>query len=178
MAAIYEKCDDAVEKLAKKIINKHIPDIAEADVLIEYAFASAEKDKNGDPVGHAIVKGGYPKAGYCQVISAKERALGRADVRIMLDKDYWEKIPEDQRTALMHHELHHIIVKRTPDGDIDTDEYSRPKIKMRLHDREFGFFDKIAQLYGKASVEVQSATKFIEEVGTFYVQTDMFAAAA
>jgi hypothetical protein len=178
MPTLYSLCDTfdtSVEKLAKSLIQKHHPDVSEADVLIEYAFAEAEKDKNGDPIGRAIVMRGYAKAGYCQIIATKERALGRPDVRIMLDRDYWAKIPSDQRAALMDHELNHIIVLRTPDGDIKTDEYQRPKLKMRLHDHEFGWFDKIAQRHGKSSIEVMSATKFMEEVGTVYVQADMFA---
>jgi hypothetical protein len=44
---------------------------------------------------------------------------------------------------------------------------------MKLHDREFGWFDAIAARHGAASCEVQQVTKLVEEAAQIYFQSEM-----
>jgi hypothetical protein len=42
------------------------------------------------------------------------------------------------------------------------DDLDRPKLRVRKHDHQFGWFDSIARRHGPASFEVQQYRKFNE----------------
>ena len=48
------------------------------------------------------------------------------------------------------------------------DECARPKLKLKKHDRQFGWFDKIAERHGHASGEVRQALKLFTEARQLY----------
>ena len=62
-----------------------------------------------------------------------------------------------KKDALLDHELYHLEVQRNKHGKPKLDCNRRPKLTMRLHDRQYGWFDEIAQRHGSASIECQQA---------------------
>lgn len=115
---------------------------------------------------------GYPCIAICKPLPGKRRALGSGDVEISIDKLRWELMPDLRRRALLHHELRHIIVRRDGNGDIVTDEYDRPKVGMRKHPVQVGWFPEVAAIYGSASFECEQAQKIMEDFGTVLFQNE------
>lgn len=146
----YEVAPLDVNHRAATLIEHHYPEIKEAGVTFDFLFASNE---NGDAITH----GGYPAIGLCRIISLKDRAAGRSDAEITLDAKAWEDMTELQRNALLDHELNHVVVKRDKQNAIAFDDLSRPKLKSRKHDYQFGWFTDIAKRHGEASPEVYQA---------------------
>jgi hypothetical protein len=64
---------------------------------------------------------------------------------------------------LIDHELTHLAKKGTIFDPLD-----RPKLSMRLHDHQFGWFDQIAKRHGRASIEVKQVRAFFESSGQMY----------
>jgi putative metallopeptidase len=92
-----------------------------------------------------------------------------ADASIVVDRATWLSLSPAQRSALIDHELQHF--ERVLDDESErpkSDAIGRPKLAMRKHDHQFGWFDEIAQRHGDASFEVRQAKQLIEHSGQLY----------
>lgn len=155
-----------VRKIAEPIIEKYYPEFVDKGLKIDYLFAHAKIDpKTGFPTGPAIKVHGVAARGKCKVVSLKDRAKGNGDVEITVDGDWWdEKETRDrQRTALVHHELHHIVME-----PVKVDDLGRPKVSMRDHDFQVGWFAVIANTYGTDSCECEQAKEVMDEFGQYF----------
>jgi len=140
-----------------------------AKVRFDVVFAYPEYDGHGEPKGPAMVERGRKILGKTRKIPLKDRALGRGDVEICLDGHFWDKVgSEADKMALLDHELHHISVKTSGIGTIQTDDLERPLIQLRQHDVEVGWFAVIARRHGRASQEVQQAKWIMDNAGQLF----------
>lgn len=94
--------------------------------------------------------------------------LGRGDAEISLDGDWWRTASEEERRALLDHELHHIAPELNQNSQPITDDIGRPKIHMRKHDFQFGWFTIIAERHGLASAECIQAKGMMDAAGQYY----------
>lgn len=182
MSVVYAHCPPDVAELARPLIMKYHPDLLapEKPTKLDFVFAEQEPNESGQRSDTPAVKlHGVPCYAVCKIIPSKQRAFGRGDIEICIDRIKWDKLSVATRKALLDHELNHIIVRRDKHDAIITDAYERPKHAMRPHDREFGWFDCVAQRHRGASLEVQQAKVIAEEAGSVYWQGEFsFAAAA
>jgi hypothetical protein len=86
--------------------------------------------------------------------------LLEADVQIKylfaVNSEQWDEWSDDTRRAIIDHELHHIEVRRNQAGAIIYDDANRPKVKLRLHDFNFGGFNVMVARHGAYSAEAES----------------------
>lgn len=123
---------------------------------------------------------GWPANAMIRKTSDKERALGLEDSVIIFDWTVWEELTDEQQVALVAHELYHIQLVEEgghfePDPADATkevwkplymrDDAGRPKIAMRKHDIEVGWFLKIAERFGPHSMEVKQAKEIVDVHG-------------
>ena len=134
-------------------------------VKVDYVFAYGDLGEDGELVTDAITHNGHRAYGLCKIISLKDRAKGNGDVEILIDHDYWANLPEPQQRALLDHELNHIQVCLTKAGTMKIDDLERPKIAMRKHDIEVGWFSSVAQRHGRNSIEQIQAREIFETKG-------------
>lgn len=116
---------------------------------------------------------GYAAGAVVRITPLKDRALGMADATIVVDRAGWLTLSQRQRAALIDHELTHLTVKTeeeegVKDPVIVFDAVGRPKLLMRKHDHQFGWFDEVAQRHGEASPEVRQARVLMESSGQLY----------
>lgn len=164
----FEKAPDDVKERAEALIEKFHPDLHAQDVEIAYVFAHGKRDKDGALVGAALRLHGNQCSGIARILGGKDRALRKVDVEISLDADRWPSMPDKQKDALLDHELQHFEVKRNGKGEVVYDEYDRPRIGLRKHDYDFGWFTCIAIRHGADSFECQQAALIFNENGQFY----------
>ena len=169
----YEKCQshedgEGVLKMSKTLINA-VPEHGQLErVKIDYLFAFADLDDEGQPINNALNKNGMRALGLCRKIGLKDRAKGNGDVEILLDHDHWKTIPEAERRALLDHEMTHIGVCVARGGIIKLDAIGRPKINIRKHDVEVGWFASVAQRHGRHSIEQIQAKSILDKAGQFF----------
>jgi hypothetical protein len=155
-----------VTALIRDVIDEHYPDLAEAEVRISAFFAWPGKDG-----GPAVKLHGYPCAAVVKInANPKARMDGLPDATITIDGPDWAGVwDDDQKRALIDHELHHVLVVRDKKtGEIKSDDAGRPKLAMKLHDWTLGGFDAIAKRHGKAAFEVQSVRTLREDRGQLF----------
>jgi hypothetical protein len=166
-----EKAPKAIKDFALDILSQyetHKP-ILDAKVNIEFLFAYGERHPETDAlISDAITKHGFRCDGICRKTNAEERAAGRGDAVIMLDADWWEKADEAEQKALLDHELHHIDVCTDEEGKVIKDKGGRPRLRMRKHDVEIGWFKIIAERNGQMSGECRQAKVIMDHSGQAY----------
>jgi hypothetical protein len=165
----FKRCDVSVQTMAAAILAEYEEhkSLIQSPVQIDYVFAFADLDTDGFPRNDALRLGGVKCLGIARIISTKQRALGRGDAEISLDGDWWREASVEQQKALLDHELHHLTVKMSKLGTPVTDDLQRPKLKMRRHDYDFGWFSIIAARHGKASQECVQAKQILDGAGSF-----------
>lgn len=165
MAKSFSECGREVQQLAEKIIEKYHPDIQEYSVTIAYTFANSSTD------APALTHGGNQAAALCRINNEQERLEGLTDVSISICESTWDELDDDSRSALLDHELHHIVVAKDDTGSAKLDGCGRPKIKLRKHDIVIGGFHAIVKRHGIAAIEAQqvrdAARKFRQAEFTF-----------
>jgi hypothetical protein len=142
------------------MLERYHPQLRDAGVTFTCLMAYAPTDKNGDPTGPALTHGGYAALATVKIIGLKERADGRADVEITVDGDRWSEVPESRRYALIDHELEHLELKYDKDANVLRDDLDRPKLGVRKHDHQYGWFDAIVRRHGKDAMEYYQWVKF------------------
>ncbi len=156
---ILEKARKELQDALKLVLKRNYSDLTKEKVTIDLLEAMPGLDEKGEEKDeHAIVVGGYPADGCCSVTPYRWRVKGCADAEIQIDKHWWDHHSEKERLALIDHELYHLELKRNKKDDtVRRDDLGRPKLGIRKHDREFGWFDEVAERNGEHSHEVQQA---------------------
>lgn len=166
MPTTYQRADEVVADLAGQIIALYHTDLFDVKPKIDYVFAFRDPDAE-EP---AIVVRGHRVMGQAKINNLKHRALGLGDAEILLDGDAWADMPDNRKRALLDHELEHLEVKRhKKTGEFLYDDLQRPAMKLRDHDREFGFFDNIAGRHGVDSFEIENLRRMFREAGGEYI---------
>lgn len=168
MPRTFKIADQEVKDLVNQLLSEYYQEFSAIGVRIDFLFAYGPKDEEDKLVGTAITVGGYPANGQCRILGLLDRTVGRGDAEIILDGDSWPKLETECKKALIDHELFHIVIKRNSDGDVMKDSLDRPRLKLRKHDRQFGWFEVIAKRHGEASAEVEQAHQLVEQAGQVF----------
>lgn len=126
-----------VGAIAEYLVAKYHPHLADED--IRCIFRSRPKAEGGRTIMATI-----------QLLSGKMRYLAEARILIEVAEPIWEDLTEIQRTALIDHELLHVI---------EDEEDAFPKLAIRGHSIEE--FNEIGERYGAVFSDIQT---FMEAV--------------
>jgi hypothetical protein len=163
MSKIYDPASPEVLALVADVIKEFHPALLGARVHVEVLTVT---DDNGE---HALMCGGYPALGVVRITTLKERAAGRGDAEIVIERDRYQDMTAAERRALIDHELYHLYVATDKHGTWEIDACGRPELRMRKHDFQVGWFHEIAQRHGAASAEVQQARSLAALHGQTYL---------
>ena len=161
----YTPASKGMQERAGDIIRRYYPILQLVDIKIDILMAATDEE-DGEPVK----LNGYPCQAVVRILGPKERAKGQGDAEIVIDEANWNDLTTAEQDALLDHEIYHLEVVIGQNHKPKVDPYGRPKLKMRLHDRQFGWFDEIASRHGTASVEVKQATAFKLSASQLYFQ--------
>ena len=84
------------------------------------------------------------------------------DALMILDGERLDSWTSKRLQAVIDHELRHLVLSKSKKtGQVQRDDLDRPRLKIRMHDFEFGWFARTAELYGEDSYEVSQAREII-----------------
>ena len=171
----YVPATAAVQDRLRYLIDQFHPDLDTAGVTLVVLMAHAPTDAAGEPLRAALKHRGVRVAACVRVVNLKDRAKGVADAEILLDGDRWPDWPRETQIAILDHELTHLVAVaelKDEEGRLQTaelDACDRPKLRLRPHDWEFGWYDSVAERHGDASLEVIQASALIAAKGQLYL---------
>lgn len=155
--------DDDTLRLFDVAMKTHHTRLVTAGVRVSVIAAAAPIDEDtNEPVGEALKHHGYPCMACVRIIKHSDRVQGMADAEIKIDGDRWPLLSREEKIAVFDHELTHLELV----GDVD--DGGRPKLKMRLHDHQLGWFDEVAERHGKFSIEQQQAQQLVDDCDQTY----------
>jgi hypothetical protein len=155
MSAIYEKADQEVIDRVAALIEKNHFNLKNLEVRIDLIFAVATVDDAGEPTGPAVSHQGYPAYAISRILNSKDRIMGRGDCEIVIDNDKYPMMSDAERDALLDHELEHFQLKTDRNKNPTFDDLHRPKLRLKKHDFQVGWFHNIAQRHGLAAIETK-----------------------
>ena len=159
----YDIVPKEVLDLIKQTTEEYHEELHEADVTVDAVFAFNE---SGD---YPVKFGGYPALAVIKINSLKNRIKGAMDAEITIDRDAYNAMNQLQRIALIDHELHHLIIARDKEDNVKLDDAERPKLKIRKHDYQMGWFRDIALRHKENSPEVyQAQMQWQADAKTFF----------
>lgn len=162
----YSAASEDVTGAIARMHSQFHPEIEAVTVGALFVF----DEEHGDQV---LKHQGYGAAAVVSITPTKQRALGIADAVIIVDRATWLTLSAPQRDALIDHELEHldrVISKDTEDSPAAPafDSLGRPKLAMRRHDHQFGWFDDVARRHGDASCEMRQAKHLVAMTAQLY----------
>ena len=159
----YSPGSEELERCVQKMRTRYHPELEGVTIGLLFVFDPEDSAKQ------VLQHGGYAAAAMIRKTPLRERALGTADAVMIVDRAFWMSIKGQQCEALVDHELYHL--KRCIDPETKqklVDALGRPKLEMRKHDRQFGWFDEIAKRHGEFSMEVRQAKSLMAETSQLY----------
>ena len=167
MPKTYDKAPEHVHKRVADLIAKNHPELKELAVKVDLLMVATDSE-----TAPALSLGGYACQAVVRSTNPKERASGLGDALIVIDRDNYDSLDDAACDALLDHELYHLVPKLDKKtGAYKRDEHGRPRLGIRKHDRQFGWFDAIARRHGNASLEVKQARWILSEAGETYFGT-------
>lgn len=152
--ATYRKADSEADDIIRDLLIRHYPDLHEVGVTVSCLFAYAPRNEmTGEPTGPALKWAGMPAAAVIKINSLKDRVAGLADATITVDGDQWKDQSDVWKRALLHHELEHLELRLDDEGNVQTDDAFRSKLKCRQHDFYCAGFWNIVEQYKEAALE-------------------------
>src|SRR5687768_14184556 len=104
MSKIYDLCPLDVHDRVNSLIALHHEDLNSVKLKVDLLFVSNDGD------GPALTCHGWPALAVVRIIGAKDRAAGRGDAEIVIDRDYFVDAQEERKIAILDHELTHLKV--------------------------------------------------------------------
>lgn len=155
MPKFYEQLDETHPIVARlrEMLGRHHPGLRDASVTVAVMLCR-RLDDNGEIVDPAVTVNGYPALAKVKINSLADRAEGKADATITVDGNRYDEWPLTQLDAILDHELTHLELS-LKDGAVQRDDLGRPKLRMRRHDQQYGWFNEVAERHGEDAVEVR-----------------------
>lgn len=151
----YSIANEEVNLTIQEVMKKNHRDLHAEGVTITAMIARSEE-------GPAIKVRGCEAAGCIRITKLMERTLGLGDALMILDGERLDAWSSKRLQAVIDHELRHLMLARNKKtGLIQHDDEGRPKLRLRPHDFEFGWFARTAELYGEESYEVSQAREIV-----------------
>ena len=156
----YTRAPHDVNDRVLRLVNRFHPDLKKYAVTFDLLFIHGDEP--------ALTLHGAPCFAIVHAVPLKERVKGGADAEIIIDGEKYSRMCEETKDALIDHELFHLEISKDGEQIVQYDDLHRPKLKMRKHDREFGWFDEMVRRHGAYSIESQQARMIVKDTGQLY----------
>ena len=151
----YSIANEEINLTIQKVMRENHPDLHVEGVTITALIARSEE-------GPAIKVRGCEAAGCIRITGLAERTMGIGDAVMTLDGERLDAWSSKRLQSVIDHELRHLVLSKSKKtGAIQRDDQDRPKLKIRMHDVEFGWFARTAEIYGDDSYEIAQ----VREIG-------------
>ncbi len=148
------KAGAPIQTRITELIKDHYKDLQEAKISVQALFADGGEDEAGGAIA-ALMHEGLPVAAQIKKTTVIERICGMADAVMQVDERVWNELDQASESALLDHELNHLVLEKDKDGILKCDAAKRPVITLRHHDVTLGIFHTIVKRYGMDSIDAR-----------------------
>lgn len=148
MGTSYAKADKAMHRMVDDIAAEFHERLIDHGVTLGVLWAFG-----------GLMHQGMPAEAVVRIVGTRDRAAGLPDAQVVIDRDRWDELSGENRRALIDHELAHLLVVLEDFLDeakkpvAKRDDNGRPKLRMRKHDAEVGFFFDVVERHKQHAME-------------------------
>lgn len=163
----FEMCSEFDESILQSVLEKEKYEwINSYEIKIKMFFKYGKYDKEGNLKTPALQKNGTAIPAQIKIVSAFNRMTDNVDVKIILNKEYWDELNTKEREGVIDNMLNYLEVKKDKmDEPIPISEDS-DKVQLKLKKPDFyceGFLSLIED-YGKAYIPYQDAEHIVNNL--------------
>lgn len=163
----FEMCSQFDENILTKILsNEKYEWINSYDIKIKMFFKYGKYDKEGNLKTPALQKNGTAIPGQIKIVSAFNRMTDNVDVKIILNKEYWDDLLDVEREGVIDNLLTYLEVKKDKMDEPLLISEDSDKVQLKLKKPDFyceGFLELI-DIYGKDYLPFQDAKNISDKV--------------
>jgi len=152
----YTKANAGVREFVDAVMEEYHPELHGANVRIGILMVQPSVNDKGQPTGPAISFHGHSATACIKIASTKDRTIHEYDAIMQIDEERWTFMPEEQRTALIDHELSHLKLEYEGGNVVKTHDDLRPVLKSQPDDFMLTGFHHVIERHGKHALEAQS----------------------
>lgn len=171
----FEMCSEFDESILQSVLEKEKYEwINSYEIKIKMFFKYGKYDKEGNLKTPALQKNGTAIPAQIKIVSAFNRMTDNVDVKIILNKEYWDELNTNEREGVIDNMLNYLEVKKDKmDEPIPISEDS-DKVQLKLKKPDFyceGFLSLIED-YGKAYIPYQDAEHIVNNLTNDSISID------
>jgi hypothetical protein len=171
----FEMCSEFDESILQSVLEKEKYEwINSYEIKIKMFFKYGKYDKEGNLKTPALQKNGTAIPAQIKIVSAFNRMTDNVDVKIILNKEYWDELNTKEREGVIDNMLNYLEVKKDKmDEPIPISEDS-DKVQLKLKKPDFyceGFLSLIED-YGKAYIPYQDAEHIVNNLSNDSISID------
>lgn len=171
----FEMCSEFDESILHSVLEKEKYEwINSYEIKIKMFFKYGKYDKEGNLKTPALQKNGTAIPAQIKIVSAFNRMTDNVDVKIILNKEYWDELNTKEREGVIDNMLNYLEVKKDKmDEPIPISEDS-DKVQLKLKKPDFyceGFLSLIED-YGKAYIPYQDAEHIVNNLANDSISID------
>jgi len=162
MGTVYKPAGEDVYDIIHSMMTAHHTPLSDMGVTVRATMAYGPRDEDGNLKRPAItITGGHVCAAKVRICAPRLRAHEWPDMEVLLDGDSWPDWSQEEREAIIDHELEHVTLKTDKDGVPLRDDLNRPKLRTIPDDfMVWGFFS-IAARHQSSSMEAQAVRALV-----------------
>lgn len=163
----YELANDTdKERLTKILADDRYSHLRAYEINIELFYKYGKRDKDDNLKTPALQKYGKPIYAQTKLVSSFNRLTDDIDVKIVINKDIWDDLSDEERNAVLDNELASIEVKEDKEGAPIYISEDSDKVQLKLKKPDFfieGYLD-ILNIHGKNYIPWKESKNIAEKI--------------
>ena len=171
----FEMCSEFDESILQSVLEKEKYEwINSYDIKIKMFFKFGKYDKEGNLKTPALQKNGNAIPAQIKIVSAFNRMTDNVDVKIILNKEYWDELNVKEREGVIDNMLNYLEVKKDKmDEPIPiSEDCDKVQLKLKKPDFYCEGFRSLIEDYGKAYIPYQDAEHIVNNLANDSISID------
>ena len=132
-----EQATASDNQLLEKVMSKEKYEILKSyNIKIALFYKYGKRDKEGNLKTTALSKNGVPIPAQTKIVSSFNRITDNTDVKIILNKELWDELSQNEKESVLDNSLYYIEIKEDKMGEpiMISDDSDKVDLKLRKPD--------------------------------------------
>lgn len=162
-----EQATASDNQLLEKVMSKEKYEILKSyNIKIALFYKYGKRDKEGNLKTTALSKNGVPIPAQTKIVSSFNRITDNTDVKIILNKELWDELSQNEKESVLDNGLYYIEIKEDKMGEpvMISDDSDKVDLKLRKPDFYIEGFLNVMSEYKTNYLPWQDAHNIAQKV--------------
>lgn len=162
-----EQATASDNQLLERVMSKEKYEILKSyNIKIALFYKYGKRDKEGNLKTTALSKNGVPIPAQTKIVSSFNRITDNTDVKIILNKELWDELSQNEKESVLDNGLYYIEIKEDKMGEpiMISDDSDKVDLKLRKPDFYIEGFLNVMSEYKTNYLPWQDAHNIAQKV--------------